>query len=746
MIQTRGVMAALALAGTPSTLLELTTRGDAVQDRAIAAIGTDNVFVTELEQALRERRADYAVHSCKDLPSALPADMTLAAITRREDPRDAFCSERYASFAELPAGARVGTSSPRRRAQLRALRDDLIYADVRGNVDTRLRKLREGQFDAIVLACAGLERLAMRATFTVPFAVDELTPAVGQGALAIETRAGDPLAAQLDAFLGDPAISLAVRAERAFLRTLRGGCRTPIGGHAAWGSGRLRLTGAIAAASGATVLRGSREAEIAVGDGRRGRGARRRTRGGAARRGRRRSARRRAADGSRLPAAPDGRRGHEPHRERAARGGGRGRRSRRQRRGARRAGRAHAQRDPLAVGRVGADDRRVLVRAAGRRPAAGGRGDGRLVFGRRRTRLAAGRRRTRSRCRRVRTDRDPLCLGERRMTIAERTRILNRPRRLRSSPAMRALVRETRVNRDGLVQPLFVVAGEGVVQPIGSMPGISRYSVDMLVRECRELDAVGVRGVLLFGIPDSADKDAYATVNSDPAGVVQRAARAIKDALPHLLVIADLCNCEYTDHGHCGILDASGDVDNDRTLEVLAKTALSYARAGVDVVAPSDMMDGRVAAIRAALDDEGFTKIAIMSYAAKYASAFYGPFREAAESTPSFGDRRTYQMDPANAREALKEVRLDIEEGADVVMVKPAMAYLDVVRRVREMTDLPVAVYHVSGEYAMLKAAAERGWIDEERAVDETLTAMARAGADVIITYFAKEYLSRARA
>jgi porphobilinogen synthase len=324
--------------------------------------------------------------------------------------------------------------------------------------------------------------------------------------------------------------------------------------------------------------------------------------------------------------------------------------------------------------------------------------------------------------------------------------LLKRPRRLRSSPAMRALVRETRINRDGLVQPLFVVAGEGVVQPIGSMPGVSRYSVDTVVRECRELDAVGVRAVLLFGIPDNAQKDAYATVNYDPNGVVQRAARAIKDALPTLLVIADLCNCEYTDHGHCGILDDAGDVDNDRTLEVLAKTALSYARAGVDVVAPSDMMDGRVAAIRHTLDDEGFTKIAIMSYAAKYASAFYGPFREAAESTPSFGDRRSYQMDPANAREALKEVRLDIEEGADVVMIKPAMAYLDVVRAAREITDLPIAVYHVSGEYSMLKAAAERGWIDEERAVDETLTAMARAGADVIITYFAKDYLRRTRA
>ncbi|MDP9105580.1 MAG: porphobilinogen synthase [Candidatus Eremiobacteraeota bacterium] len=332
------------------------------------------------------------------------------------------------------------------------------------------------------------------------------------------------------------------------------------------------------------------------------------------------------------------------------------------------------------------------------------------------------------------------------MNIAQRTHLVARPRRLRSSAAMRALVRETRINLDGLVQPLFVVEGRDVVQPIGSMPGVSRYSADAVVRECRELDAVGVRAVLLFGIPDAAQKDAYATINHDPNGIVQRAARAIKEALPKLLVIADLCNCEYTDHGHCGILDDAGDVDNDRTLDVLAKTALTYARAGVDIVAPSDMMDGRVAAIRGALDDEGFTKTAIMSYAAKYASAFYGPFREAAESTPSFGDRRTYQMDPSNVREALKEVRLDVEEGADVVMVKPAMAYLDVVRAVREMTDLPVAVYHVSGEYAMLKAAAERGWIDEERAVEESLTAMTRAGADVIITYFSKDYLRRVRA
>jgi porphobilinogen synthase len=327
------------------------------------------------------------------------------------------------------------------------------------------------------------------------------------------------------------------------------------------------------------------------------------------------------------------------------------------------------------------------------------------------------------------------------MNVAERLALVSRPRRLRASAAMRGLVRETRVNHDGLVMPMFVVEGDAVVQPIGSMPGIARLSVDAAVREARELAAVGVRAVLLFGIPDH--KDAYATSNYDPNGVVQRAARAIKDALPELLVIADLCNCEYTDHGHCGILDPTGDVDNDRTLELLAKTALTYARSGVDVVAPSDMMDGRVAAIRAALDGDGFTKTAIMSYAAKYASAFYGPFREAADSAPAFGDRRTYQMDPANGREALREVALDVAEGADIVMVKPAMAYMDLIRRVRELVDLPVACYNVSGEYAMVKAAAQNGWIDEERIVDELLTGFARAGADVIITYFAKDYLRR---
>jgi porphobilinogen synthase len=327
------------------------------------------------------------------------------------------------------------------------------------------------------------------------------------------------------------------------------------------------------------------------------------------------------------------------------------------------------------------------------------------------------------------------------MNVAERLNLSSRPRRNRANAAIRGLVRETQVNRDGLVMPMFIVDGRDVVHPIGSMPGVSRFSVDTAVREAREYARIGIKSVLLFGIPDH--KDAVATSNYDPNGVVQRAARAIKDALPEMLVIADLCNCEYTDHGHCGILDPTGDVDNDATLDLLARTALTYADAGVDIVAPSDMMDGRIGAIRSALDGGGYTRTGIMSYAVKYASGFYGPFREAADSTPTFGDRRTYQMDPANAREALREVALDVAEGADMVMVKPALAYMDVIRLVRENVDLPVACYNVSGEYAMVKAAAERGWIDEERVVDETLVSFARAGADIIITYFAKDYLRR---
>jgi porphobilinogen synthase len=316
-----------------------------------------------------------------------------------------------------------------------------------------------------------------------------------------------------------------------------------------------------------------------------------------------------------------------------------------------------------------------------------------------------------------------------------------RPRRLRRGDVVRGLVREHRVHLDQLMQPLFIAEREIDAGPIDSMPGISRFTSDSVVKQVRELFALGIKSVLLFGIP--ARKDATASANYDPNGIVQHSVRAIKSAVPEMLVVADVCNCEYTDHGHCGILDARGDVDNDATLELLTRTALTYADAGVDIVAPSDMMDGRVEAIRTALDAHGHTGVAIMSYSAKYASAFYGPFRDAAGATPQFGDRRSYQMDPPNAREALREIALDIEEGADIVMVKPGLPYLDIVRAARENFDVPIAVYNVSGEYAMLKAAVANGWLDGDRAVEELLTSFVRAGADVIITYFAKEYAQR---
>jgi porphobilinogen synthase len=298
------------------------------------------------------------------------------------------------------------------------------------------------------------------------------------------------------------------------------------------------------------------------------------------------------------------------------------------------------------------------------------------------------------------------------------------------------LVRETRLTTAGLIYPMFVCPGSKVRKEVSSMPGVHQQSVDQIVEECREVEALGIPGVILFGLPES--KDSRGTISTSAHGVVQRAIEAIRKANLKLLVITDVCLCEYTDHGHCGVIE-NGDVSNDGTLPILAAQALSHARAGADIVAPSDMMDGRVAAIRELLDQHKFGETAILAYSAKYCSGFYGPFREAADSAPQFGDRRSYQMDPANAREALKEVALDLEEGADMVMVKPALPYLDVIRRVRDEFDVPVGAYNVSGEYAMVKAAAEKGWLDEKRVVLEILTGMQRAGADIILTYHAKD-------
>ncbi|MGH7835702.1 MAG: porphobilinogen synthase [Candidatus Binatia bacterium] len=311
-----------------------------------------------------------------------------------------------------------------------------------------------------------------------------------------------------------------------------------------------------------------------------------------------------------------------------------------------------------------------------------------------------------------------------------------RPRRLRRNPRLRDLVRETALAPSDLVYPLFVGPGKDEARPIASMPGVFQLTVDRAVRECREVKSLGIPAVILFGLPER--KDATGSEAFSDSGVVQRAIREIKEQVPDLLVITDVCLCEYTDHGHCGVI-RSGSVDNDETLGVLVKEALSHARAGADIVAPSDMMDGRVGAIRGGLDQEGLQQVAIMAYAAKYASAFYGPFREAADSAPQLGDRRSYQMDPGNADEALREVRLDIGEGADIVMVKPALAYLDIVYRVKREFGYPVAAYNVSGEYSMIRAAGKNGWLDEQTAMMEVLLSIRRAGADLILTYFAKD-------
>ena len=313
---------------------------------------------------------------------------------------------------------------------------------------------------------------------------------------------------------------------------------------------------------------------------------------------------------------------------------------------------------------------------------------------------------------------------------------LYRPRRLRESPLLRSMVRETSLRVDDFVYPLFAIHGRGVREPIGSMPGQYRLSIDEMLKECKDAASMGIPAVLLFGLP--RDKDPRGTEAYADDGIIQQAVRAVKDTIPDLLVVTDVCLCEYTSHGHCGVVE-DGRVKNDPSLELIARTAISHAEAGADMVAPSDMMDGRVAAIREGLDEGGFPELPIMAYSAKYASAFYGPFREAADSTPQFGDRRSYQMDPANVMEAMREVALDVDEGADIVMVKPALPYLDVIARVKGEFGLPVAAYSVSGEYAMLKAAGQLGWLDEDRAVLEALTGIRRAGADIIITYFAKD-------
>ena len=316
-------------------------------------------------------------------------------------------------------------------------------------------------------------------------------------------------------------------------------------------------------------------------------------------------------------------------------------------------------------------------------------------------------------------------------------KLKRRPRRLRGTAAIRDLVRETKLSPDDFVQPYFIVEGDSVRNPIDSLPGQFQLSIDELIKDAEETFSLGIKAVILFGIPK--DKDSIGSETWDDNGIIQRAAKALKTSIPELLVISDVCFCEYTDHGHCGVITENGELDNDATLLNLQKQVVSHAKAGVDIVAPSGMIDGMVGAIRTALDDEGYISTPILSYAAKFSSSFYGPFREAVDSSPQFGDRKAYQLDPANRREALKEVELDVEEGADIIMIKPALPYLDLIREVRERWDLPIAAYNVSGEYAMIKAASERGWLDGDAAMLESLISIKRAGATVILTYFAKE-------
>lgn len=319
---------------------------------------------------------------------------------------------------------------------------------------------------------------------------------------------------------------------------------------------------------------------------------------------------------------------------------------------------------------------------------------------------------------------------------ADNLPLKNRMRRMRSSQELRAMVRETHIRPEKLIYPLFIVEGKGIQNPISSMPNIHQQSIDVMLREVEQLSEEGITAVILFGIPSS--KDTEASGAWDDNGIVQKATRAIKERFPHILVVADTCLCEYMSHGHCGIVE-NGKILNDPSVDVLVRAAISQAAAGADIIAPSDMMDGRIGAIRTGLDQAGFTDIPILAYSAKFSSAFYGPFREAAESAPQFGDRTSYQMDPANGREALREIVLDIEEGADMVMIKPALPYLDLIRQARELTNLPIAAYNVSGEYSMVKAAAANGWVDEKKIVLECLTGIFRAGADLVITYHARD-------
>ena len=855
------------------------TEGDVDKQSPLTVIGGRGVFTSALQDALLHGEIDAAIHSAKDLPSADTNGLRFAAFLAREDPRDVLITRHRCSLGALPPSPIIGTSSRRRAAQVRHARPDAVVVDLRGNIDTRIKKALSAELDGIVIAAAGITRMGWGDQITEYLALDRFVPAPGQGALAVEVRASDA-AGHLFDVLADAVTSIPVRVERAFLRAIGAGCTTPIGAHATLEGRDIRLRCMLASDDGShaewrTLVVPASEAETAAAELSRELLATiqgppacplspsRALRGTSIvvtrpRRDAEELVRRIENEGGEALLAPSIRVDPFPFDSHTV--------AKRLEAGAwdwiaftsrnaveaffteigrhrslavlllsiqiaavgdatAKAIRDHGldvelvsagksagdlvgelalrglpgksmllpqgslNRSDLADGLMerGAAVETVQVYTTSGETALPATATARLQRGQVDAITFTSPSSVREFMRLIDIGVERLadvvigCIGETTATEARRlgfdwcvvaarpsaedlvqtvamalqdrtsgwkrsshmtvtappvTPPFRRMRRLRRTEAIRHLVRETAVAADDFIYPLFITHERHVDRPISSMPGQAQHSLETLPAELVELVQLGIRAVLLFGIPES--KDDQASGAHDPKGVVQRAVRVIKRDAPELLVITDVCACEYTAHGHCGIL-VDDRVDNDQTLGLLARVAVSHAEAGADIVAPSDMMDGRVLAIRQALDEAGHVDTPVLSYAAKYASAFYGPFRDAAESTPAFGDRRTHQMDPSNGREALAEIEIDLAEGADMVIVKPALPYLDVIRQARDTFAMPLIAYNVSGEYAMVKAAAQRGWIDERRITLETLTSIKRAGANRIITYHAKD-------
>ena len=563
-------------------LVTMQTTGDKILHKTLDQIGGKGLFLKELDAALLANEVDLCVHSLKDVPVLENPALPIGAYPKRAPACDGMVLPKQQSFADWNQSLPIGSASSRRTLQFQMQYPACTVHPIRGNVLTRLEKLDRGEYGALILAEAGLQRLGLEHRITRRFSPAEIVPAAGQGILAVQGRAGEYT--DLLQRLNDQQAAFCAKIERAVSKALNGDCTAPIGAYADLQGENITLYGFY------------------------------------------------AEDGKHF-------------------------------------------------------------------------------------------------CRTIET-------ASTSKKGSDVMNLIQRPRRLRNGSVLRSMVRETRISADTLIYPMFVIEGTNIKEEIATMPGQYRWSIDRMDEILQELTDAGVKSVLLFGIPKKKDEIGSSAWAED--GIVQQAIRHIKQQFPQLYVIMDVCMCEYTSHGHCGIL-CGHSVDNDQTLEVLAKTALSHVQAGADMVAPSDMMDGRVGKIRAILDENGFSNTPIMSYSVKYASAFYGPFRDAAGSAPAFGDRKGYQMDPHNLQEAIREAELDIQEGADILMVKPGMAYLDVLYALKERFPYPIATYSVSGEYAMIKAAGMAGYVDEAALVCESAVCMYRAGADLLITYFAKE-------